>query len=238
MPLKWFLNSLRSLKLFSIKMKAQWKSFILKHVAWFLYRILWATWKIKIHEPPELINRIKNKKTFILAHWHGDELGLLYLVKRYHLATMVSTSQDGELMDFVFKKLSGRTSRGSSTRGGVRALKGLIRLTRQGHPMSVAVDGPKGPLHEPKSGVFELSKLTQAPIFAISMHATQQWVSKKSWNQALLPKPFSRIEVYIDPLPLSQLTKNDNPRDPHLSQQLKQKINFAKQQASDLIKGF
>src|SRR5690606_18737721 len=108
--------------------------------------------------------------------WHGDELAVLHLVKRYRLATMTSTSKDGAIIDYVIRKLGGDTSRGSSTRGAVTALKGLVRLGRSGRVLSLAVDGPKGPIYEPKPGVFELSKLCGAAIVPVGVAVTKAHV--------------------------------------------------------------
>lgn len=213
-------------------MRAFFRKHVLKRMIWWFYRLLISTWKIDIHEPEELLERVTDKKSFILAHWHGDELGLLILVRRYRLATMTSTSRDGELINFVVQKLGGTTARGSSTRGGVGALKALIRLCRnERRPTSFAVDGPRGPIYEVKPGIFELSKLTRLPIFAMAMQADNYWTAEKSWNKAKIPKPFSRVQIVIESRFLPALAKDDNPKSPELAQELKSKINLAKQQA-------
>ena len=75
-----------------------------------------------------LVAAKKNQNPLIFAHWHGDELCVLPLVPKYRIATMTSTSKDGALIDFAVRQFRGATSRGSSTRGGAGALKGLVRL--------------------------------------------------------------------------------------------------------------
>ena len=157
---------------------------------------LWSsTWRAKIIEPPELKEALENGQPLIFAHWHGDELAIVHLVRRYRLATMTSTSKDGELMDRAIRLLGGKTSRGSSTRGAVRALKGLVHLCREGHPASIAVDGPKGPRFVIKNGVFQLSRLAQAPIFAVGVAARPAHIFERAWNKAHLPWPFARVVV-------------------------------------------
>ncbi len=113
-------------------------------VYWF-YRLLFSSWRVHFIEHPEAAQLVATRQPVLLAHWHGDELALIHLVKRLHLATMTSTSKDGQLVDYVIRKLGGYTSRGSSTRGAVGALKGLVRLCREGHPTSMAVERPRGP---------------------------------------------------------------------------------------------
>lgn len=168
----------------------------------------------------------------IFAHWHGDELMIFPLVKPYKIATMTSTSKDGELVDFAIRKLGAATSRGSSTRGGIGALKGLVRLMGQGHNASMAVDGPKGPLHKVKPGVFELSRLAKARVVPIGAASSNSILFRKSWNQARLPKPFAKVVVWFnEPLPL--VTREQSPHDPALAEHLEREIAKACQHAAD-----
>ncbi len=179
---------------------------------WCIYRALLFTWRVTIDEPQELVSHLREKKTLVFAHFHGDELVLLQLFRRYPIATIVSTSKDGSLMNALVRLFGGKTSRGSSTRGGIGALKGLLTLMKAGWVSSFAVDGPKGPLHEVKPGVFEVSKVMQAPIFAGGVACDRKWEFTKSWNKTYLPKPFARIQISwsASVLPLS---KEDDPRD-------------------------
>src|SRR2546430_3297046 len=99
-----------------------------------------------ILEPPKMKELMKNKQPLVFAMWHGNELAMIAFVKYYKVGTMTSQSKDGELMDFVLRKLGFKTSRGSSTRGAVSALKGLVRISKSGYIPMFPVDGPKGPI--------------------------------------------------------------------------------------------
>lgn len=171
----------------------------------------------------------------IFAHWHGDELAIIPLVKTYSIATMTSTSKDGQLVDSVIRRLGGKTSRGSSTRGAVSALKGLIRLMKkEGCNASMAVDGPKGPIHQVKTGVFELSKLTEAPIVPTGVACSHSFIFEKSWNKAVLPKPFSRVVVYFGPT-LAPPKKGEDVRDPKRPTTLAEQLFAARRHAVEKI---
>ena len=209
------------------------RKLILSNLVWFIYRILYATWRVKIIEPPELVELKNKNESFILAHWHGDELAVLFLVKYFGLATMTSTSKDGELINHVIHKFGGKTSRGSSTRGGVSALKGLIKLCKKGNPTSVAVDGPKGPIYKVKPGVFEISRLTGAPIFSIGACVEKKIISKKSWNKGYIPKPFAKVIVTFKPY--KTITKNMNPKDDIYADELAQVISDTNKLACDIF---
>lgn len=207
---------------------------ILGFIVWIIYRLISWSWRIQIHEPKELLENIKNKRPYILAHFHGDEAALLFLTKKYRLSTMISTSKDGEMMNVVYKLLGGETSRGSSTRGGVSALKGLIELTKSGRGSNIAVDGPKGPIYEIKPGIFELSRLLKAEIFATGVCCESAWRFPRSWNQAYFPKPFAKVVIVWEP-PLGPITKADDPRSAELAKTLQNQLFAARQRATYLF---
>lgn len=209
------------------------RSWILGFIIWIFYRLMVMSWRIELHEPDELKALHKNKKSFLLAHFHGDEFSMLFLAKKYGLSTMISTSKDGQLMNVVYTLLGGKASRGSSTRGGVSALKGLIELSRQGRPMNISVDGPKGPIYEVKPGVFELSRVLKTPIFAGGAYCESAWRFPKSWNKAFFPKPFARV-VIVWTGPFGPITKEDDPRSPELAKTLQNQLFAAQQQAAKL----
>lgn len=203
-------------------------------IVYWLYRAMFSTWRIHFNQHPEAARLIDERKPVLLAHWHGDELAVIHLVKRLKLATMTSTSKDGSLVDYVIRRLGGYTSRGSSTRGAISALKGLVKLCRQGHPTSMAVDGPRGPYHQVKPGVFELSRLCHAPIIPVGVFAPHAFIFKKSWNKAILPLPFTKVFIYFGE-PLSPLKKDDDPKSQTLALQLGRAINDASSYAGKTI---
>ena len=203
----------------------------MKRLIYFVYRLLVASWRIQVIESPELKKLLAEKQPVVFAHWHGDELALIHLVCRYGLSTMTSTSHDGAIIDFAVRKLGGSTARGSSTRGGIGAMKGLIRLVKSGHNASLAVDGPRGPIYMPKPGVFELSRICQAPIVPTGVAAKPIHVFKKSWNKAFLPLPFAKVTVVLsEPLPPQKDRQYSNS-----TAVLKAAIDAARQQAGKII---
>lgn len=210
------------------------RGIIVGFIVWIIYRLISWTWRIQIFEAEKLAQNIKNKIPFILAHFHGDEIALLFLTKKYRLSTMISTSKDGEMMNVIYKLLGGKTSRGSSTRGGVSALKGLIELSKSGSSCNIAVDGPKGPIYEIKPGVFELSRLLKSEIFAGGAYCESAWRFPRSWNQTYFPKPFAKV-VIVWTGPLGPITKSDDPRSPELAKTLQNQLFAARQQAANLF---
>lgn len=206
------------------------KQRLLGFLIYCFYQTLRFTWRVTLIEPDGLKDCVREKKPFILAHWHGDEIALLQLTPIYRVGTIVSQSKDGQMMDTVMKLLGAQTARGSSTRGGIGALKGLIRLARDGYPCSFAVDGPKGPIYQVKPGVFEVSKVLKSPVFWCGVACDRVWSFPRSWNKTYVPKPFARIIIqWHGPLPL--LSESDDPRSLDLARRLETGLHAAKQQA-------
>jgi len=211
------------------------KTWFLGHFAWIFYRLLSWTWKLEIVEAPELKTALKNRRPFILAHWHGDELALIHFAGPYRIATMASKSKDGGIMAVVIQRLGGAVVRGSSSRGAISGYLGLIRLIKKsGYSCSFAVDGPKGPYHKAKPGALETSKNLQIPIFCSGISCEKAWVFTKAWNKALLPKPFSKVRiVWSGPFPIPQ--ESDDVTSELWLTRLEKSLDVAKQQAQGFI---
>ena len=197
------------------------------------YKLLYWSWRIEIIESDYVRKAREKNEPFIIAHWHGDELGILHLLKPYHVACIISKSKDGQLMNKIVELLGAKTARGSSTRGGTSALKGTLRLAKEGRRPSFAVDGPKGPIYKVKPGVLQISRLTKLPIVPISFYASHFHLFEKSWNQSRLPLPFSKIKIrWGDPMPA--VTKDQEARSDELASQLENRLNENRDQVLSL----
>ncbi len=210
------------------------RGWVLGILVWIIYKSLAATWRIEILENESLTADRATKKPVVLAHFHQDELVLLSLVSAYNVATMSSTSKDGEIMSAVLWLMGAKVSRGSSTRGGVSALKKLILLCRTGRNSTFAIDGPRGPIYEPKPGVFELSRLMKSSIYSAGVHCDRAWHFPRAWNKAFLPKPFAVIKIVWNKA-LDPVMKDQDPRSPDLAKTLKNQLFAARQQATNLF---
>jgi len=200
---------------------------VLGFLAWLGYRLLSLTWRIKLIEPESLREAMRERRSVIMAHWHGDELALLHLIKHYRLATMSSQSRDGRIMAVLLRLLGGRTSAGSSSRGAATGLKALIRLTREGYNCSFAVDGPRGPIYKVKPGVLEMSRMLGSPIYYPTISCDRAFFLYRAWNKGYLPKPFARLTIEVQG-PMAPVPRDHDPRDPALAAQLESLMLEAK----------
>ena len=172
------------------------RSRVLPFLIWCLYFPLKLSWRFEIHEPDDLKRALAQNKMLVFSHWHGDELGILFVANRYRASAITSTSKDGEIINGFLNLIGVKTARGSSTRGGVSALKGILRLAKEGYRQSFAVDGPKGPYHKVKPGALEVAKLLNCQIHPLGVACSKSFVFQKSWNKTYLPYPFARIVLF------------------------------------------
>lgn len=140
------------------------------------------------HEQVDALYR--DGKRIIIAFWHARQL-MMPLTYRGTLAhILISRHQDGEIIARIVERFGFRTVRGSSTRGGVEALRELIRLGRSGVDLVVTPDGPKGPAQVAKMGVIQLARATGMPIVPLAFGCSKKNSSRVgtgSWSRTLVP---------------------------------------------------
>jgi hypothetical protein len=136
----------------------------------------------------------------VLALWHNELFALAGygLYRGLSCVTVVSQSQDGEFIARVLERLGHATARGSSSRGGARALMTCIREMKRNRRIGVfTVDGPRGPRHEVKDGVIYAAHRAGALIFPLRALSQRRFVFTKSWDRFELPWPFTRCRVLV-----------------------------------------
>ena len=107
---------------------------------------------------------------------------------------MVSRSFDGEYIARMIEKLGFAAVRGSSSRGGAKALLGLRKYLEQGQSVAFTIDGPRGPKYVAKPGPVLLSRESGLPMAAFYVAVSDAWVLK-TWDALIIPKPFSNALV-------------------------------------------
>ncbi len=132
----------------------------------------------------------------IYTFWHNRIFAGTYFFRNRGIVVITSQSFDGEYIARFIQRFGYGAIRGSSTRGGVKALVEMIRLMREGLPMGFTVDGPKGPKYVAKSGACLLAKKTGNPLMPFSVECDKFWTIN-SWDKLQIPKPFSRARVII-----------------------------------------
>ena len=135
----------------------------------------------------------------MFVFWHGQLLPLVHYHRHEGIVVLVSEHEDGEYVTRVLLRNGFLAVRGSSTRGGTKGLKGLVRAAREGHDLAVTPDGPKGPRGVFKPGALVAAQVAGLPVVPVALTASAGY-RFRSWDGFLLPRPFSTIRIeYLEP---------------------------------------
>ena len=160
-----------------------------------LVKALSATYRIRLYDPENEQTVLDRHQSLVYASWHQRFFpGITFFSSRKPIAIMISQSRDGEMVARVVDILGWRSVRGSSTRGGVAALKQLKNLARAGYKIGHIVDGPKGPFGYVKPGLLRIAQVAGKPVVPTITSAQKKWVFN-SWDRFMVPKPFSRVII-------------------------------------------
>lgn len=130
----------------------------------------------------------------IFCFWHRCTLPCGWYFRKFRCSILISRSFDGELIARTLGLLGYGSVRGSSSRGGASGLLALQGVLESGLPVVFTADGPRGPIYETKIGPVKLAQMTGEVISSFYLLPERAWVLR-SWDQFLIPKPFSRVAV-------------------------------------------
>ena len=160
-----------------------------------LYKLWTASLRKKAVGRERVDALIKQGESVLFGGWHDEIFSMLTLRRDWPVAAIVSRSRDGEYLSRVLHGLGFKTVRGSSSRGGVSALiQAAAALKKDSLSTFVALDGPRGPRHQAKDGIFFLAHHAGARIVPVRSFNRKAWRAK-SWDRFQVPKPFSRTLV-------------------------------------------
>jgi lysophospholipid acyltransferase (LPLAT)-like uncharacterized protein len=133
----------------------------------------------------------------ILVLWHSDMMPCLRAFAGRNMRVLISQSQDGDFGTAAATQLGYRVLRGSSSRGGITALKRLARdLKGEGGWVALVADGPRGPRGVCKPGAAWLSKTCGLPVVGVTAGAPHG-ITLGGWARVRVPLPFARIDLRL-----------------------------------------
>ena len=132
----------------------------------------------------------------IFAFWHGRILAATLYFRDRGIVVITSENFDGEWIARIIRRFGYGTARGSTSRGGVRALVQLKRDLSSGRPAAFTVDGPRGPARVAQPGAIWLASATGNPVVPFHIEAAAFWTIK-SWDRHQVPKPGSDVAIAI-----------------------------------------
>lgn len=163
----------------------------LKTFAPALIRLVARTWRV-VHLERAQLDAQLSEGGALICMWHGRMLLGVPLFRRDPFHVLVSRSDDGDLSEELLTSFGYGVLRGSSSRGGARALREMLSLLHAGKAVVVTPDGPRGPRHSMNPGLAWMARATGYPIFPLGLVADRTWHTS-SWDRFTLPKPGARV---------------------------------------------
>jgi lysophospholipid acyltransferase (LPLAT)-like uncharacterized protein len=121
----------------------------------------------------------------------------LYLRGHCHLAMLLSQHGDADILARVAYHMGFDCVRGSTYRGGARAIWELFERSRRQH-LTITPDGPRGPRRKLAQGPIYLASRLQLPLVVMGFGYDRPWRAN-SWDRFAVPRPFSRARAVIGP---------------------------------------
>ena len=168
-----------------------------KLAAWVLGPLvstLARTWRVETVHEERWLALVKAGTPHVFLLWHDALLPLLWRHRGRDVTIVVSEAQDGQYLSEYARRIGYREARGSSTRGGVRALVGVVKTLRAGGVAAFTPDGPRGPRRELKGGVLLAAQRGGGVVLPLHAGASRSW-RLASWDRFLVPKPFARVRI-------------------------------------------
>ena len=181
--------------------------FILPPLIYGLMRLLWFSASKKFHYVTPI-----GDEQHVCVCWHGELLmspqAYRHIHKNHPASAIISGHYDGLLIAKVLKKLQIRALKGSSRKGAQKVLLEAFRSIKLGEEVLITPDGPRGPRHSMSDGAIGLALKSHLPLFVMNFTAKNYW-QLGSWDQFVIPKPFTQIDFYIQSISLDGLEVED-----------------------------
>jgi len=165
-----------------------------KLLGWLIPRLIYLVHKLMAHTVRwEFVGERyrPGAAPYILSFWHARILMMPYAYKGWDGSMLISEHRDGAFIADAVELMGIKSSRGSSTRGGARALLEMIKIARSGRSLGITPDGPKGPREVVQPGTVQLAKKSGLPLRAVC-YATRRHKRANSWDRFYIPLPFTR----------------------------------------------
>ncbi len=191
-----------------IKKISHWfKLSIIPFLIYFFMRFIWATTQKRFHYITPI-----DERQYIWACWHGELFISPQAYRKLHSKqnayAIASAHKDGMIVANTIRYLNIKPIKGSTSKGGARALLEAMSCLKEGKEVLITPDGPKGPRHHLNDGVISLAQKLKLPVCVINYQASNYW-QLRSWDKFVIPKPFSKIDIYAESIMLDGLSHDD-----------------------------
>jgi lysophospholipid acyltransferase (LPLAT)-like uncharacterized protein len=159
-----------------------------------MLRLLAKTWRVNMLREELRREVLESPDGCIPVLWHGRMATAASALAGTKATVLVSASGDGALADMLLQRLGYGTLRGSTAKGGARAIREMRELLSAGTAVAITPDGPRGPRHHVNRGAAFLARATGRPVLPIGFGVSRA-LRLGSWDRFTIPLPFTRVTV-------------------------------------------
>jgi len=197
----------------------RWKAWFIGWIGFFVIGIIGRTMRWQSVGDSYLDEIYKSGNRAIFTFWHGRIFPATYYWRNRGIVVMTSMNRDGEAIAQCIQRFGYGAARGSSSRGGFKALAQMARDIRHGRDTAFTIDGPRGPRYIAKQGPVLLAMKTGAAIFCFHISMKRK-IQLKSWDEFQIPLPFTpAIVLKAAPIWVPHDAPEAHLRDLHLQMQ-------------------
>jgi lysophospholipid acyltransferase (LPLAT)-like uncharacterized protein len=169
----------------------------------------------------------------VVAFWHECVVASALFFRDRQGCAMASQSKDGEIIAAGMERIGFQTVRGSSSKGGRDALRGMIKALKAGHFAGTPVDGPRGPAYEAKNGMIVAAKQAGIPLQPFAM-VPSRVLRLKNWDRTYVPLPFSTfVCVYGAPITVPEDASSEDIE--AIREEMESAIHAVTERASEIL---
>lgn len=199
-------------------------------------RLVHLTSRYTIIVPASAEPYFSGEKNAIFAFWHGRLMMVApFRPKGRDMKVLVSHHNDGELIAMTVSALKVEAIRGSSSSGGSKAARNIVRTFRAGLNIGITPDGPRGPFQTAQAGIIQLARLCDCPIIPVSLSSSLH-INLKSWDRMQIALPFGRLVGTVDE-PMFIGSEGDDASIERARLLLEQRLNAVTEQADAVASG-
>lgn len=152
----------------------------------------------------EIINEEKLRENTMVGYWHGDSYCMQLVLKRIsrrvkNIDVIVTADKRGDVIEDIISYYGASAIRlpdGLSIRHFMRDLKELSRNSEG--ILAASLDGPLGPLHEPKKLLFHLAAEADKEVAYVHFKYRNVIRLRHRWDNYVIPLPFCRIVAEVE----------------------------------------
>ncbi len=143
-----------------------------------------------------------NDEKFIVSFWHGDSYSLYPYLEGKDLYVITTATKRGDYVSMICRHFGYKPLRVPDESDGgnylfkvKREINGSSRSN-----LTITLDGPLGPYHEPKSLAFITAVLTKRKVLPLTINCKRK-INLKRWDKFVIPLPFNKISLHFyDPV--------------------------------------